>query len=473
MSKKITAWQLTMLALGTVIGGSFFLGSSIAIKSAGPAILLAYLLGGGLVYIILFSLSEMAVAKQATGSFRTYCEDIYGPLAGFIVGWVYWTGLVLAMSSEAIAVSLFIRNWFPDLSLPLLGTLIITGITLTNLLGVDKLSKLESSLSLIKLLALIGFIFLAILLIAGLLPEREALGLGHLETEKFLPGGIGGIAGSMLIVMFTYAGFEIIGLAATEARNPHQTIPRAITYTVISLVGIYVLAITVLLPLIPTDNLSEEASPLVTALLYNNLGWAGNIINLVMISAILSTMLAATFGIARMARSLAETGHAPGWLKDKGDIPYKGITFSGLAMLAGLALGFILPRQVYLFLVSSGGFALLFVYLIILLTHYRFRKIYGCPPRGKCRLPGYPYTTWAAILGLLAIIISMPLIEGQGSGLIAGLLLVSFYFILYIFKNYQQSRKQLLKWITPRNILESAEFAEDLSPEKTKEKEKD
>ncbi len=465
MNKGLTAWQLTLLALGTVIGGSFFLGSSIAIRSAGPAILFAYLLGGALVYIILFSLSEMAVAEQTTGSFRSYCEKIYGPMAGFIVGWVYWTGLVLAMSSEAIAVSIFIRNWFPNIPLLLTGILIITGITLSNLLGIDKLSKLESGLAFIKLTAIVGFIFLAIFLIIGLFPGKEPLGSGQLVNENFFPGGSGGLAGSMLIVMFTYAGFEVIGLASSEAHNPHQTIPRAITYTVFSLVGLYILTITVLLPLIPTGNLGDETSPMIAALQYNNLEWAGRIMNLVLVSAILSTMLAATFGIARMVRSLADTGHAPSWLRDKGDIPYKGIIFSGLSMLAGLSLGFILPRKIYLFLVSSGGFALLFVYLIILLTHYKFRKIYGCPPRGKCRLPGYPYTTWAGILVLSAIITSMPLIEGQGSGLIAGFLLVIFFTVLYLIKNYYQARNNLLLWLAHRNIIQNNEFAEEITPE--------
>lgn len=435
--KGLSAGDLTMLALGTVVGGSFFLGSSIAINAAGPAVIISYIVGGILVYIILFSLSEMSIADQATGSFRTYCENMYGPIAGFIVGWVYWTGLVLAMSSEAIAVSILIQKWLPQFSLPILGTIIIIAVTLINLLGIDKLSKLESGLAAVKLLALIGFIILALLLISGLLPAQKGIRVRSLmQKSNFFSGGITGIAGSMLIVMFTYAGFEIIGLASSEAHDPHHTIPRAITYTVLSLVGLYLLTITLILPLIPGTNLTENVSPMVAALKNNGLNWAGEIINSVLVTAILSTMLAATFGIARMARSLAAEGHAPNWLKDRGDIPYRGIIFSGVAMLGGLALGFILPQRVYLFLVSSGGFSLLFVYLIILITHFKYRHINGCPPAGKCQLPGYPYTSVIAFIILLIIIGSMPLIPGQGSGLIAGLSLVIFYLIIYLFKEY-------------------------------------
>ena len=429
--KGLAAWQITMLTLGTVVGGSFFLGSAVAIREAGPAILISYILAGGLVYLILFALAEMTIANPASGSFRTYAEDIFGPMAGFIVGWVYWTGLVLAMSSEAIAVSLLLRSWFPEISGALIGSIIIIIITMINLLGVDKLTKLETGLAAIKLTAIIGFIFIAFMLVFGLFPGKSAIGVGEIGRESLFPRGISGIAGSMLIVMFTYAGFEITGLAAVEAEDTAHTIPRTIAYTVIALVGLYIISLIFLLPLVPTAILTEETSPLVTGLMRSGLIWAGGIMNIVMISAILSTMLAATFGIGQMLYSLAEEGHAPSFLKDKTDIPYRGIIFSGLAMLLGLGMGYLLPRHVYLFLVSSGGFSFLFVYTIIMITHLKHRKIYGCP-KGQCTLPGYPYTSWIAIIGLIAIIASMPLISGQGSGLAAGLLVISFYLLVYL-----------------------------------------
>lgn len=429
----LTSWGLTMMALGTVVGGSFFLGSAIAIRTSGPAVLIAYVLGGFLVYITLFSLSEMTVADNDPGSFRTFAQRAFGPGVGFVVGWVYWTGLILAMSSEAVAVSQFLRVWIPQFSLPLLGSVIIIGVTLANLLGADRLSKLESGLAAVKLLAIIGFIIIAIALIAGVMPQAPSVGAGVLREEPFFPSGIAGIAGSMLIVMFTYAGFEIIGLAASETANPHKTVPRAILYTVLGLVGLYTIAITLLLPLIPTSALTEETSPFVAALELRGVAWAANIINVVLVTAILSTMLAATFGLGRMMRSLADEGYAPAWLKDNNNIPYRGILFSGIAMLLAFVLAFILPQQVYLFLVSSGGFSLLFTYVVILLTHFSFRKQHGCPPQGKCQLPGYPYTSWIAIVAMLGIIASMPLIPGQGSGLIAGLILIAIYSFSYLF----------------------------------------
>jgi L-asparagine transporter-like permease len=435
--KGLSAWQLTMMALGSVIGGSFFLGAAVAIKAAGPAIIISFILGGILIYFILYALSEMTVANPDSGSFYTFTAQVFGPGAGFVVGWVYWTGMVLAMSSEATAASILIKEWYPGTSIPILGSVIIIVVTLVNLLGADKLSKLESSLSIVKVFAVLAFIVLALLLIVGAISGNGAgaIGAGELGRESFLPGGIRSIAGSMLIVIFTYAGFEIIGLAASEANDPNKTIPRAITYTVISLVGLYILFILTLLPLIPTADLSEDVSPMVAALSRWGMGWAGRIINFILVTAILSTMLASMFGLGRMMRSVADEGHAPKWLKDKTDVPYRGIIFSGIAMLLGLGVGLFFP-SVYLFLISSGGFATLLTYAAIVATHIRFRKCHGCPPHGKCQMPGYPYTSWIALISIIVVIISMPFISGQTSGLIAGVVMTVLFTVIYLVMKY-------------------------------------
>lgn len=93
--KGLSAWQLTMMAMGSVIGGSFFLGSAVAIQAAGPAILISFILGGILIYFILYALSEMTVANPDSGSFYTFTAQVFGPGAGFVIGWVYWTGMIL------------------------------------------------------------------------------------------------------------------------------------------------------------------------------------------------------------------------------------------------------------------------------------------------------------------------------------------------------------------------------------------
>lgn len=426
--KGLTAWNLTTMALGCVIGASFFLGSSVAISSAGPSIIISYILGGGIVYLILYALSEMTVANPKVGSFRAFAAQQFGQGTGFVVGWIYWTGMVLGMSSEATAIAILVRQWYP-ISIGLLASSIIVIVTLLNLLGADRLSKIESVFAGLKFFTIVFFVILAILLIFGIINETP-VGLGELHNEPFMPRGIKGIAGSMLIVMFAYAGFEIIGLAASEAENPKKTIPKAITYTVLLLVGIYILYVAVLLPLVPTAELNENISPIVVSLKKFGMPWAGTVINIVLISAIFSTMLASVFGLGRMMRSLSMEGYTPKFCLDNTDVPYRGILFSGVAMLIGLGFGLLFPR-VYLFLISSGGFSILFSYLIIIATHMKFRKKNGCPPDGKCQMPGYPVTSWIALISIIAIIISMPLIKGQGTGLFVGIGLIALFTLIY------------------------------------------
>lgn len=439
----LTAGHLSMMALGTVIGGSFFLGSSVAIRAAGPGIILSYIICGIMVYFILFALSEMTVSTPCTGSFRTFASQYISKGTGFVVGWVYWTGMVIAMSSEAAAVSLLLRTWFPAISIPILGTFLIIGITLLNLLGASQLSSLESFLAAIKITAILAFVVLGLVMIFGLLPHIPSVGISILQSEPLLPGGIKSLAGSMLIVLFTYAGFEIIGLAASETKDKQKTVPKAIHLTVFSLVTLYILCISILLLLVPTASLNENTSPLVTALRQYHINWAGTVMNIILISAILSTMVAAMFGIGRMLRSLVEDGLGPAFLKDKTDVPYKGILFSGLSMLLSLFIGLIFPR-VYLFLISSGGFALLFTYIVLMLTHIRFRKING-KPEGACRLCGFPYSSLFTLIGLILAVLSMPFIKGQILGFFAGIALVVFYSVCYVFIK-ASVRKKLPKW---------------------------
>lgn len=460
----LTAGRLTMMALGTVIGGSFFLGSSVAIQAAGPGIILSYLICGVMVYFILFALSEMTVSNPDSSSFRTFAAQYINSGAGFVVGWVYWTGMVISMSSEATAVSLLFRTWFPSVSIPVLGTALIIGVTLLNLLGANRLSSLESILSAIKISAIFGFILLGSLIVLGILPGSRPLGSSILRSEAFLPGGIKSLAGSMLIVLFTYAGFEIIGLAASETENKQKNVPRAIHLTVFWLVTLYILCISILLLLVPTASLSENVSPMVTALNLYHVTWAGTAMTVILISAILSTMVAAMFGIGRMLRSLVDDRLGPAFLKDRTDVPYRGILFSGLSMVLFLYIGLFFP-QVYLFLISSGGFALLFTYIMLMFTHIRFRKKNG-KPEGNCRLCGFPYSSLFTMAGLIIAMFSMPFIKGQTLGFFAGIALVAFFTVCYAIVK-AANRRSMHQWEqypagTPEHRRILTEFSEEL-----------
>jgi len=421
-----------MLTLGTIVGGSFFLGTAVPLREAGLAVLLAFAVGGFLVYLVLRALSEMTVARPVHGSFREYAEIAFGPGAGFVVGWLYWTGLVLALSSEATAAALFARVWLPGVPLWALSLSVIVGVTALNLLEARLFSAVEAVMAAVKLLAIVGFVVLMVALIGGPLGGRPPIGVGVLRTQPALPGGPGALLGSMLIVLFAYAGFEVMGLAAPEARDPRRTVPRAATLTVLILVGLYMAAMAVLLPVLPASAFTPEVSPMVMALRTVGFpGLAGGF-NFVIVTASLSTMLAAMYGLGRMLYSLAEEGQAPGFLRrlSPTGAPRTALLASGASMLVGVVLAFALPRQVYLFLVSSAGFALLFSYLSILASQLVIRRREGCAP-GLCQMPGFPVLTWVGIILLVGSIAGMPLVRGQGAGLLAGLGLLVLFSLVY------------------------------------------
>jgi Gamma-aminobutyrate permease and related permeases len=188
----------------------------------------------------------------------------------------------------------------------------------------------------------------------------------------------------------------------------------------------------------------------------------------VLITAILSTMLASVFGLGRMFRSLADDGFTPGFLKDKGDIPYRGILASGAAMLIGLGIGLLSP-SIYVFLISAGGFAMLFTYAVIMATHIRFRKCNGCPPDGKCQLQGFPYTSVFVLVALIGSMIAMPFVPGQASGLVAGVAMVLFFTVVYLVMKLAgrassiPNRPDVRYGMEHAKIQYSAETSEELS----------
>jgi L-asparagine transporter-like permease len=209
---------------------------------------------------------------------------------------------------------------------------------------------------------------------------------------------------------------------------------------------------------------------LVSALNGYHLTWASTAMNLILISAILSTMLASVFGISRMLRSLVEDGLGPSILKDKTDVPYRGILFSGLCMILSLYVGLLFPR-VYLFLISSGGFALLFTYIVLMITHIRYRQKNG-KPVGNCRLYGFPYSSLFTLFGLLVALLAMPFVSGQASGFFAGISFIVFFSLAYIVMKfiYKQKFHNTLIKKQPTDHSFATEFSEEFHKSDDKKK---
>ncbi|HXV94294.1 MAG TPA: amino acid permease, partial [Pseudonocardia sp.] len=231
--------HLTMIALGGTVGAGLFVGSGAVIAAAGPAVVLAYALGGLVVVLVMRMLAEMAVAQPSTGSFVDHARQGVGDWAGYAVGWLYWWGWVVALAFEAVAGASILHGWLPQVPLGAwaLGMLVL--VVAGNLLSVRSFGESEFWLALLKILAIVAFGVLGGLAVLGLLPGRDP-GLPGLAGADLVPLGWLPVLTALVAVLFTYGGTEIVAIAAGEAADPRRALVRATRQVVGRIVLFYV-----------------------------------------------------------------------------------------------------------------------------------------------------------------------------------------------------------------------------------------
>src|SRR5271154_3089824 len=114
LTRQLSAPQLAMIAIGGAIGTGLFLGSALAVRTAGPAVILSYIFVSGIALLLMYCLSEMAVAHPTAGSFGVYADLYLSPWAGFVVRYTYWAAQSIAAGGEAVAAAIYTRWWFPN-----------------------------------------------------------------------------------------------------------------------------------------------------------------------------------------------------------------------------------------------------------------------------------------------------------------------------------------------------------------------
>lgn len=416
-SGRLGAWALVWIALGEAIGAGFFQAAGIALQAAGPGVLLAYALGGLLTWLVLRALAELTVFRTVPGSFRVYAEKAFGPMVGFVTGWVYWSALTLALASEATATGLYLQRWLP-LPLWLLSLGAGAAVVGMNLLTVDSFGRVEGWLTAAKVAALAAFILVGSAVLAG---GGAAAGAPGPAPRSWFPGGAAGVAGAMLMVTFGYAGVECLGLAVGEAADPRRTVPRAINLALGLLLTLYLGAVAVLVALLPAEQVPAVESPFVAALETRGFARVGSLMHGVVLAAAFSAMNSAVYASSRMLHAMAREGHAPAALcrAGAGGQPVGAIAFTAAALVPGVLLTFLLPERAYLYVTSASGFAGVLVWLVLLASHARWR-----------RRPG----SWLGLAIGLATLATAPLVPGQWVGLAGGLTLVSLAVLAYLLR---------------------------------------
>ena len=408
-----------MIAIGGAIGVGLFLGSTVTIQLAGPGVIVTYLLGAVLAVIMAYALAEMAVVHPVAGSFGIYAETYLSPWAGFTVRSTYGLIQIIAIGAEVTAVAIYFSFWFPSVPAWLWIVAVSTGLITVNALQVSNFGEFEYWFALIKVVAIILFILVGFALITGLGPWR-AIGLSNLtHYGGFFPHGLRGVWLALTLAITSYMGIEVIAVTAGEAETPETSIPRAMRTIVFRLILFYVLAITIMLAMTPwnrTGSSTITASPFVRAFAAVGIPYAATIMNLVVITAALSSANTNLYLSTRMLFSLSRGQYAPRWLGHLSStgVPRRALAISAAGMVAATLLAIFAPKNAFLLLYGTAVAGMFFVWMVILITHLRFRKKLG--PEAIARLPlrlaAHQFPTILGLALLAAIALSTFWVEG-------------------------------------------------------------
>lgn len=420
LHRRLSQRQLTMMAIGGAIGVGLFLGSSVTIRLAGPGVILSYLLGAGIALIMSYVLTEMAVVHPVAGAFGVYAEKYLNPWAGFSVRATYGVAQIIAIGAEVTAAGIYIAYWFPNVPQWIWVVLVSAALVALNSMQVNRLGEFEYWFAMIKVAAILAFIIVGVALIFGV-GGRQAIGLKNLTQHGgFFPAGWKGVWLSLTITVTSYMGVEIIAVTAGEAERPEVTIPRAMRNIVYRLIFFYVLAIAVMVTMVPWNQAGSSStlsgSPFVTAFAAAHIPFAAAIMNFVVLTAALSSVNTNLYLSTRMLFSLGRGGYAPAWMGkvSSNGVPHRALLASTAGIIAAILLAIFAPKNAFLMLYGTAVAGMLFVWLVILNTHFHFRKAISSEQLLSLpmRLRAHPFFTIVGIILLLGISVTTFFVDG-------------------------------------------------------------
>lgn len=379
--------HVMMLSFGGVIGTGLFLSTGYTLQQAGPiGTVVSYIVGALLVYMVSYIVGALAVKHPDVGGFHTYANIYISPSVGHVVAWSYWLCWTIAIGSEITAGGILFQKWLPDFPVWLFSLIFIVVIIAINLTSSRIYGEAEFWLSLVKVLAIVAFILIGLLILFKVLPS--SLEPVTASTQLFdVPNGLFGIFITMLAVNYAFSGTELIAIAAGETKNPESVIPKTIRATVWRLALLFIGTIVIMVLLLPTDKASLLESPFVSILDSVGVPYAGDIMNFIILTALLSAA-------SRMLWSLSEQDNilpVAKKLSSKG-MPVNATLISLAGALLSLLSSVIAPTTVYLVLVSVAGFAVVVVWMSICLSRLNQLKAEGVRKRSAYILPVTAFT---------------------------------------------------------------------------------
>ncbi|MFE9921155.1 amino acid permease [Streptomyces sp. NPDC005774] len=401
--------HLSMIALGGVIGAGLFVGSGAGIAAAGPSIVIAYALSGLLVMLVMRMLGEMSAAYPSSGSFSAHAERAIGPWAGFASGWAFWVLLCTAVGLEGIGAAKIVTGWLPGTPEWAWVALFMVMFCATNLAAVKKFGEFEFWFAALKVGAISLFLVLGVLALAGVLPGTDSPGASNLTP--LLPNGGEGLVIGLLASVFAYGGLETVTIAAAESENPVKGVASAVRTAMWRIALFYVGSMAVIVALVPWDSPAVvEQGPYVAALERLGIPGAGQLMNVVVLVALLSAMNANIYGASRIGYSLVQRGQGPKVLgRVSAGVPRIAVLASSVFGFLCVLLSYWRPDDVFSWLLNMIGAVILVVWIFIAVSQLRLRRILEreAPQKLVVRMWAFPVLTWVALAGMAAVFVLM------------------------------------------------------------------
>ncbi|OCA82096.1 amino acid permease [Pseudobacillus wudalianchiensis] len=451
LKRSMKARHLFMISLGGCIGTGFFLGSGYTIHEAGPTgAILSYLVGGFIMYLTMLCLGELSVAMPVSGSFQTYTTKFIGPATGFSVGWLYWLGWAVTVALEFLAAGQLMLRWFPDSPVWMWCAIFAVLLFVLNALSTRAFAEAEFLFSSIKVVAIIMFLIVGGAAMFGLIDMKggqEAPFFSQFYAQGLFPNGVSALLITMITVNFSFQGTELIGIAAGESENPEKTIPKSIRQTVWRTLFFFVLSVFVLAAMIPMEKAGVVESPFVVVLDSIGIPYAADIMNFVILTALLSVANSGLYAATRMLYSLSVEKMASPMV---GRVNKRGVPMNALLItlaIAGLSLlsSVVAAKTVFVWLLSLAGLGAQIGWIAITASQLAFRKKYiqqgGKVEDLKFKIPLYPILPIIALIANCIVMISLAFDPAQRMALYCGGI---FFIGCYIVYHLKMKKHQIL-----------------------------
>ncbi|AVK46964.1 MULTISPECIES: amino acid permease [Clostridium] len=409
LSRGLKNRHVQLLAIGGAIGTGLFLGSGRSIHLAGPSILFAYIITGIICFFVMRALGELLLSNLNYHSFVDFVYDYLGNGAAFITGWTYWFCWISVGMADLTAAGLYIQYWLPNIPQWLPSLIVLVILLIMNLTAVKLFGEMEFWFALIKVVAILALIVIGIfMIITGFSTDAGASSFANLWSHGGLfPNGINGFILSFQMVVFAFAGIELVGLTAGETEKPEYVIPKAINNIPIRIIIFYIGALIVIMSIYPWNSINPDKSPFVQVFAAVGIAAAASIVNFVVLTSAASACNSAIFSTSRMVYSLAKEENAPESMKKltSSQVPSNATMFSAIVILISVILNFVMPEGVFVLITSISTFCFIYIWAVIVICHMRYRKTNPeLAAKSKFKMPLYPIINYI-ILAFFAFIL--------------------------------------------------------------------